>query len=745
MEGSIAFDGGQRYMAVVEKILETRRLAVESDVRRNVEMEWKDDQKAFDGDGGMAGGHESTLEYEKPPLSSLPIEFSTRGKYLSLGLTRVFTNFAATMVTDLLLPAHDKGWGLEPVPALGRESLADGRPDIGMERDARDAVTGQGWEEGMPGYETAVGAKLEEYRRLAAAELEENSSRARMAETLIERWHEEGEFREQVLKVVRDAARLGTGIMCGPVREERERAVFRDGALVVEVETIPVSRAVSPWNCYADPSCGSDIQQGSFHWERDWIQRLELQKLRGNESYVGEEVRKCLEEGPRQGRSIAESGDEGGGPGGGNILDDRNRFEIWYGYLDMKLEDLRHCWPDGDFSPLLIDDDEGDVVPVRVEVVNDRVIRIEGGLVVPGGDRFPYDYFRWDERFDDGVETPWGRGVPNLVKIVQRALNAAFNRLLQNLGIASFPMLAVNEQLIEPQDGVAEIKPGKGWNLKGQPGLQGYGDAKAAIQTIEIPSYIGEITNWMAVVRQLFEDLTGLDGVTASTAAGSAPDTVGGMQLMAGRMGSPTRRVAKAFDKDLMEPHIRRYYGLMLLDGKVPGDLKGDFVVRARGSDGLLERSMGLDLLGRMAELSLNPATGLDTRKVIVEILKHGGMDSERYMMTAEQMDAMREAEEAMAQQPSDAVQVAEIREAGALEREALKRDAALSAAGLKAQSDQAVEASRAERATRDIGAKEVAAELQRLMDKAKHDDEMKVKLAELMVDIRGGAGRQVK
>ena len=664
-----------------------------------VEDDWKADQMAYD------GGSADVVE-DKPPWQSDVLV--NRDEYLELELTRVFTEHGAGRLTDLLMPSHDKPWALEPTPIPELDAMAKGKtpPDVemGVRQQVEATFAERGFQaaEGSDEFEAAVEDGMRGAAGIASATMESAREAAHKAEVKIEDWHEVGGFAKAVSRVIQTAARLGTGILCGPIATQHRVLEYQGGELKVTEGMVPMSHEVMPWNCFPDPECGANVQDGSFHWERDWIPRRDLQSLRNQDAYIAEAVEACLVEGPMAARDVnVEDGKEGGGPPDG--AENANRFEIWYGYLDVSLNELLACGWEGE-SEEVQGKDASDVVGVRVETVNDRIIRADLADVPPGSDRFPYDYFRWAKRYDDGGDGPWGKGIPRLMAVPQRAINGAYNRIIQNAGFASAPMLEYDSKRVVPADGVAKIEPLKVWKVKSQPGGAG-GEGQPAFRVIQIPMMLQELLTWLQVNMQLCEDVTGLQATVSGAAAASAPNTVGGMQLVAGQTGGPIRRLARRFDDDLMEPHIRRYWGYLRVDPNVPDELKGDFVVRARGAGALLEKSMNSDLMRGLGEFSMNPAFGLDPRRVVRQLIKNSGMDYELFMFSDEEFaQAQQEAAAAMEPPPDSAIEVAQIKAQADLEKEGMKGQVEREKIGAEMQ----VEDKRTERNLQDVAVEEI-------------------------------------
>ena len=87
----------------------------------------------------------------------------------------------------------------------------------------------------------------------------------------------------------------------------------------------------------------------------------------------------------------------------------------------------------------------------------------------------PYDMFQWDTIED----SPWGVGIPYLMRYAQRSLNAAWRQMQDNAGVSHGPQIVINRRLIEPHNGSWEISGMKLWQVKADSAVE---DVSRALQ-----------------------------------------------------------------------------------------------------------------------------------------------------------------------------------------------------------------------------------------------------------------------
>ena len=659
------------------RLYELREEAIEYKENIGVREDWEMSQLHYDnqnapsvlidkGRAALHGGTGSPLEYSGD---------SSEGNLevvepMFIGFTRSYTDNAITRVTDLIIPANGRPWAISAMPVPALDSAAKNKLRPAIEGEIRADLLNQGAQIGDPNYEQAAQMEGEAVKEDASAIVEENQERARQAELKIAEWHVQGDFRAELIRCIQTAGKLGTGILCGPKVDQYRRAVYENGQLVRDRERIPVATSVLPWNCYPDPQCGQNIQDGSYHWERSWIQRRELLDMMdevdedGDPLFDKSAIQPALREGPLDiGDRFSEDSIRGGGPSSSERPDRAgNRFEIWYGYLDLPMDEYeRHATKKGDAGEYR----EGDVVAAEVQILNDRIIRLSKALSVYGGDRFPYSYFRWSESHDprDGRPLPWGRGIPSLISVPQRAINAAHQRAIDNLGIASSPMFEIDKNRIAPSSGELKIGPGEVFLVQ-DPVSGGTRETigRPAIRPIEIPMHLGELISWIGMQGQFMEDLTGLTGLMGGAAGRNAPDTTGGMQLAANQADSAIRRVVRTLDKDVIAPIIKRFYEYYMIDETIPDSAKGNFEIKAR-LNGILERSLKMNMKMQLLPIAAsNPKLGIDPEKLAMGLIEESGFDPESIAYTAEAMKVMQEQERAAAEQPPPQIAVAQIK-----------------------------------------------------------------------------------
>lgn len=541
----------------------------------------------------------------------------------------------------------------------------------------------------------------------AEKDMIEAKKRAELAQTQIDDWHVAGRYHAEVRKVIENCARLGTGILKGPVpTKKRSKAALKndDGSYEVQIEekTIPQSMSISPWNLWPDPSCGDNIQNGAWIFENAEITARKLAELKSTvpgvpSGYIDEQIDACLKEGPILCLIDNHRPTEGYEPNGSDL------FEIWYfhGTVPVKEMEAAGCTIHGARK---------DQYPCQVIMVNDRVIKITMSHLDSG--EFPYDVMVWQPKVDSWA----GVGVARQMRECQKGANAAVRNLMDNAGMSSGPMIIIDQSKVVPANGKFEITPRKVWykNMTGDD----VGDVRQAFTSVAIDSRQQELLNIVQFWLKQAEDTTGLPMLMQGQ-QGSAPATVGGMTILNNNGNTILRRIARTFDDLITEPHIGRYYEYLLIHG--PDDSKGEFVIDARGSSALVERDMQNQAMAQITNAALNPAFGLDPELVMSESLKGLRIDPKKMQLSDEKKKEM-----AMRQPPPDPrIEVAKLQ---------TEADQAIIQAKLAAQAQEADKDRQMEQAFKTIDSRLAAANLS--LDEKKAFDQAKLTMAGLAMKL---------
>ena len=601
-----------------------------------VDKRWIEDEDQYNGKDNIAKaasqmmtsveqGYPVTTQMAKPHRSTVFI-----------GMTRQKTNAAEARLADILLPTDDRNWGIQPTPD----------PQLmGMSKDNKAAMDQQGQpvmgEDGQP-------ARV---RDVVKAVLEMANKKAVAMQTEIEDQLVECNYNGELRKMIHDAAVLGTGVVKGPIVTNRTRKAWQPitdntGQTVHQVEIVqeisPASFRVDPRNVWPDPGCGESVHNGKGIYEREQITAKQIRDLAKQPGFLKAQLRKVLEEGPKQSATLRELTDE----------DQRDMtrltYEMWTYWGEVDHDDLEASGVD------VGEKDELRSVSACVVMINNTVVKaflnpLEGGDI-------PYDFYVWEKV----AGTIWGYGIPYLMRSQQKVLNAAWRQMMDNAGVSSGPQIVIKPGAIQPADKQWQLSARKIWYA-----TDDIDDVRKAFSTFEFNSHQAELAGIIKMATELADAETGVPTIMQGE-KGAAPDTVGGMQMLMNSANVVLRRLVKQFDDMITKPHIRRYYDYNMMYNE-DEEIKGDFTIDARGSSALVVRDIQNQSFLNLLAAGANPIYGmyLDTQKLFEKALQAQHIDPAEVFKPEEEIEQIKEAQKQAAAQgpaPDPAMAVAQVR-----------------------------------------------------------------------------------
>jgi hypothetical protein len=579
-------------------------------------------------------GYPVTTQNAKPHRSTVYI-----------GLTRQKTNAAEARISDILLPTDDRNWGIKPTP----------KPKLmAMSRDtqmAGDKETGQ------PLMHPDTGEPLA-MRDIARAAMQTAREKSDAMQLEIEDQLVECDYNGELRKVIHNSARLGTGVIKGPIVTNRTRKAWQpykdmEGNTIHQLDIVnevtPASFSIDPRNVWPDPGCGDSIHNGKGIYEREQLTSRQVRDLAKQPGFMKDQLRKVLEEGPKKSATFQELKDEDQR----DIA--RDVYEMWSYWGEVDHDDLEAA------DIKVGEKDELRAVSACVVMINSTIVK---AFLNPleGGD-LPYDFYVW-ERVSDSV---WGYGIPYLMRAQQKVLNAAWRQMMDNAGVSSGPQIIVKAGAIQPADKQWQISARKIWFATDE-----VDDVRKAFTAVEFNSHQVELSGIIKMAMELADMETGVP-VIMQGEKGAAPDTVGGMQMLMNSANVVLRRLVKQFDDMVTRPHIRRYYDYNMMYNE-DEEIKGDFSIDARGSSALLIRDIQNQAFLNLLAAGANPVYGvyLDTQKLFEKALQAQHIDPKEVFKSEEELEKIKEQQKNPQQAaPDPALAVAQLR--GQIEMEKAK------------------------------------------------------------------------
>lgn len=590
--GQQAGDQQSDLYAFSQALVGKRKEAIDGRRNSGIELVWQEDEDAYEGIDDL-NRDEAEATY-KPRNIGGAFEYrgTTRNRHnkstVFLNITRPYTDTASARVGDMLLPTDDKGWEIKPTPIPELAEVLQQRRNAGEPDVPEDQL--RQFEQDLKEIKT------------------EANKRAEKASKRIEDWHVECNFQAEARKLIDECAKLGTGVIKGPVSKLKKYNSSMQDMIY------PGSEWVSVWNCYPDPACGQDIQNGGYHFQKDYLTSRKVAELLRDETYVQEALIQVLKEGPNK---INVDGTESRA----RQLQESDLFEVWYYYGLATPQDFSAA---GTEEPDIVQ-----AIPAVATMINDTVVKLVESPLESGD--FPYDYIPWQRR----QSLPFGIGISRQLRTPQRMINAATRNMMDNAGLSAGPQLFMRKGQVVPADGIWQITPMKLWWLTDDADP---GKLDEILAEINISSHQGELLEIINFALKMGEETSGIPMIMQGQQARAAA-TLGEMQMQHNSANTVLRRIAKLFDDCVTEPHIRRYYEWLMLYGQE--EEKGDFVVDARGSSALVERDIQNQAIQGMGEMVMNPAFGADPELWFQEFVKSQHLDPKKIALSDEKKEQM--------------------------------------------------------------------------------------------------------
>lgn len=625
---------GQVLDKLISSFCEEREEAIAG--RQELEHIWQKARAQYK--GKKEGSTSSSYEKGETLNSALVAntERPTRSKRSTVvpNITRPYTNAGTARVADLLLPTGKMPFSLRQTPVS-------------------DLQTVYGYLSDYPTVLQQLTTALPDiFSKIQDAESAKMA--AENAELIIRDWLKESDWSAAVRAQIVEAGIVGTGVIKGPFSKERK--VSEDTKqilntlysiddpilaelLVQELKTLlyytPQIECIKVENCYPDPRCGSDIQNGRYFYEEiPEVSKRQLMEYMEDPSYDSNAIKAALEEGPCDKNFKPQK-------------DSKKPYSIWVrtGIVEWKGELGEESLG---FSIILL--------------LNNRIIKVSAYPLET--ERFPYQILCWESR-----DKSWaGIGIPEQMETPQRGLIASVRALMDNMGYSVGPQVLQLDGLIEPIDGDdTELYPYKHWKVKsGLPGIDAMAEAKNAMAFLEFPNYLDKIMPVIQFWLKMTEDITGLSLLLQGQAV---TDAVGVSQQLMNNSTTNLRLIVKEWDDKVCKPMITSYYDWVQTYG--PESAKGDAVVEPLGSTVLIVRELQQQALLQISQQVLQPIYGISPQKWMKIYLEGFQIDIETLALTDEERQQLQAAE----QQPDPKIIVAQIEAQAEVYKADLKKE----------------------------------------------------------------------
>lgn len=489
---------------------------------------------------------------------------------------------------DLIFPTDDRNWGIEatPVPKLAKE-LKEAERRASTAADQASQLEAQGNQE-MALQAVAAGNDQADRADAAVSEIERLRRAADLMQEEMDDQLVETQYPARSRDVIRDACRLGTGILKGPMVNESTRGSWIKGEggnyeLEQREDIRPLMRRVDPWSFFPDMSA-ERIEEAEFTFERYLWTKRDLRKMVKTHGFDANAVRGLLSEDRAkitadsslnylvQLRSLT-------GKTSGTIS---GRMVGWEYHGELTRDEiavvLRSQGQDKEADAILERDDPLEELRVIIHFCEGQILKISPEYPLDSGASL-YSVFCIEEA--DG--SIFGYGIPEIISDSQHALNSAWRMALDNAALSVGPQVVVDKTSIEPADGDWTMRARKVWRrIKGAVAKE-----NPPFEVFNIQNNMNEIGQIVSMSLQFIDMESGLPLPQQGDQTADQTKTVGGMTILQNAANIVFRRIVKNYDDGIIAPTMRRLYDWNMQFNQNP-EIKGDMQVDARGTAVLL-------------------------------------------------------------------------------------------------------------------------------------------------------------
>ena len=605
----------------------------------------------------------------------------TGGSEIFMNLTPTKCRAAMSWIRDIMMPAKEKAWSLEPttipdVPKEVQERIRDTVENFQKKLDAIENPPEQEGQEGQPPQpgqpqqkpkgpaDAAVAMKdtnkikmdLEEAFRDAVYSLAKKE--VLKYEDKVHDQLQEGGWEHALSEFIEDFCVFQVAIMKGPIPQKKKKIVWENGVPVEKQKIVYLNKRVSPLDMYPSASA-SNIYNGNL-CEHIRLHRNELYNLIGTKHYDDNEIRTILENnrydiGSTSGHITTYSEQEKN--------DEEYRGDSYR--ADKDLFHGVHYFGSASYNMLLdwgfdaedLGGDDLKTFEIEAIMIDGRVIKckINSDPLL----RRPY----YKASFQNIPGSWWGRSLPELMRDNQRMCNATARALANNMGVASGPQVEVYIDRLAADEEIEDIYPFKIWQVTSDP----TGGGGRAVNFWQPSSNAGEL---LAVYKEFeirADDATGIPRYAyGNERTGAAAQTASGLSMLLESASKGIKDAIRHIDDGLVKPRVEYQFYWNMLKIKEDNEefsFSGDVQIVPRGSNALtmkgaqeMRRNEFLQILANPQYLQIVGVEGV--AEILREMAKTLGLGENIVPSRIELTMKQKQLEQQQAQQAEQQMQI---------------------------------------------------------------------------------------
>jgi len=620
------------------------------------------------------------------------------GSEIYMFITATKQRAAANWIKDIALPEDGKAWGIEPTPL---PELPPWAVKLVSER-----------------VEAAGGGELEflQLQEYLALEMNEQAKlSAQKMERKITDQLAESKFAGTMNELIDDFCTFSACILKGPFLKNRTTLKWKQnfGSMKPKItkELQPEFIRVSPFDIYPSPEA-NNVNDGHLI-EHIRFERGELYNMIGVPGYKDEEIRNVLVEYKTGLRQWLWNDTERN--------ENENHFHWWRDGKNGLIDGL-HYWGPVQGSDLLewgieVEDTEAEY-QIDAILIGRYIIRAT--LNNDPLARRPYH----KACYDPIPGAFWGNSIRYLMNDIQEFCNATARALVNNMGMASGPMLEVNYERLSPLENALEIYPWKVWQTKGSE--MGGG---SALQFFQPDSNANELLTVYDRFEQKADDATSIPRYShGNDKVSGAGSTASGLSMLMNSAAKGIKAAIGTFDFGITSPAIEMmyYYNMITTNDK---SIQGDAKIVARGANALLLKDMAQSRRNEFLAITNNE---IDMQIIGVEgradILRATAKDFDLEGIVPTREVILERQKQAAENPPPDPEQ---IKAEAAMALEQVKQQGESQRLAIKSEADQATAELEANKMimNKEIEMAKIEAKKQAQMDNQARDEAQKIRM----------------
>ncbi|MGZ5078618.1 MAG: hypothetical protein ACXWHZ_03620 [Usitatibacter sp.] len=553
--------------------------------RRPIEDRWLEDLRQYH------------AKYDPKLLADIE---AAKGSKVFVNITAPKTDGFSARMADMILPTNGKNWGMKntPVPEV-MNALHDTSP---LMVNGQPMTTASGAHVQVGDVAKGVNAVLAERCKSMEQEMDDQLT--------------ECGYNAAQRRAIDQVSQLGTMVLKGPSIIGRTRRAWMkvsDATGTVHVAQIiedkrPAVEFVDLWDFFPDLN-SPDPEGWEDAFQRHYMTKRQLRALADQPGFDKDAIREVLKEDRRPYATALHLQMLRDITGEHQTTSLLSRYELWEYHGPVTAEQLAACgveMSDEDYDPLAVMD-------AIVWFCEGKVLK-----AVPNTTKGLGYHVTWVKKDET---SPFGFGIPRLMRNSQKVANAAWRMVMDNAGLALSPQIIMAMGVI-PADGNWTMYPGKIWIAK-----EGIVDVRYAMQTFDMPIRLKELLSIFETAVKLADEETSMPIIMQGDRGPAIPETAEGMSMLFNAASVVQRRFVRLYDDRITTPIITALYDWNM-EFNEKEDIKGDYECVALGSSALLEKERHAQNVLAALNLCASPIISprVDIHGIVEEAFKSLGL-----------------------------------------------------------------------------------------------------------------------